>query len=279
MTAQEIIHQIRLKKPEVTEEEIRDKLQEEKSRTGGLLGDETLLRLIAAKYGVEVEHNRIHNNGILSTGRLFAGLNDVTVAGRLIAVYPTRTFEGEKPGKFARLIIVDHDGILPIILWNDKTDLVEKSELKAGQVIRVLHGYTRQDRYNKIELHIGNKGQVQINPEEGGDYPNIETFATKISSLNIAMGTAHLAGEVREIFGKRNFTRIDSSEGASMRFVLEDKSGKIAVVAWDDKATELEKTLKPNMRLQLINVKVKERLGGGVEVHADSTTFVNTEVQ
>ena len=89
----------------------------------------------------------------------------------------------------------------------------------------------------------------------------------------------HLLGNVKEVLGITNFTRIDASDGTVMRFVLEDDSGEITVVAWNEKALELEKTLKPNMRLQLSNVKVKERLGGGIEVHVDSTTFVNTEVQ
>ena len=166
MTTQEIIDKILAKNPEISQEQILEKLQAEKSRTGGLLGDETLLRLIAAKYGVEVQQNAIHNNGTLSTSRLFAGLNDVTVAGRLIAVFPARTFEGEKPGKFATLMIADNDGILRVVLWNDKADLVERGELKVGQAVRLLHGYTRQDRYGKIELHLGGKSQIEVEPKE-----------------------------------------------------------------------------------------------------------------
>ena len=137
MTTQDIIEKILAKNPEISEEQILEKMQAEKSRTGGLLGDETLLRLIAARYGVEVQQNTIHNNGTLSTSRLFAGLNDVTVAGRLIAVFPARTFEGEKPGKFATLMVADNDGILRVVLWNDKADLVEKGELKVGQAVRL----------------------------------------------------------------------------------------------------------------------------------------------
>lgn len=276
MTAQEIIRQILAKKPEITEKEVLDKLQAEKSRNGGLLGDETLLRLIAAKYGVEVEQNRIHNSGNLSTSRLFAGLYDVTVAGRLVAIYPCRTFEGEKPGKFATLMIVDNDGILRVVLWNDKADLVEKGELKTGQAIRLLHGYTREDRYNKVELHLGNKGQIEIDPpEKGNDYPTLEHFAIKIGSLNKTMGTAHLSGIVKEILGLKNFTRIDASNGVAMRFILEDDSGKVDVVAWDERATEIERTIRVDTRLQLVNAKVRENRNGTIEVHVDLGTFFN----
>ena len=100
MTSQTIIQEILAANPQISHEQILEKLQAEKTRTGGLLGDETLLRLIAAKFGVQVQQNHIQNSGVLSTSRLFAGLYDVTVAGRLIAVFPAKTFQGaEKSGK------------------------------------------------------------------------------------------------------------------------------------------------------------------------------------
>jgi len=95
MTAQDIINEILAKNPEVSQTQILEKVQTEKVRTGGLLDDQTLLRLIAAKYGVSVQQNEIHNDGVLSTSRLFAGLNNVTVAGHVIAVFPAKSFEGE----------------------------------------------------------------------------------------------------------------------------------------------------------------------------------------
>ena len=143
MTTQDIIQEILQKNPLITQEQILEKLKAEKARTGGLLGDETLLRLIAAKFGVQVQQNTIQNCGVLSTSRLFAGLYDVTVAGRLIAVFPAKTFQGaEKSGKFATLMLADKEGLLRVVLWNEKAELVERGELQAGQTVRLVHGYT-----------------------------------------------------------------------------------------------------------------------------------------
>jgi replication factor A1 len=279
MTTQEIIDKILAKNPEISQQQILQQLQAEKSRTGGLLGDETLLRLIAARYGVEVQQNTIHNNGTLSTSRLFTGLNDVTVAGKLIAVFPARTFEGEKPGKFATIMIADSDGILRVVLWNDKADLVERGELKVGQAVRLLHGYTRQDRYAKVELHLGSKSQIELEPQEkASEYPSIDKFATKIGSLNKTSGNAHLSGTVKSVLGLKNFTRNDQTDGTVLRFTLADDSGEVTVVAWNEKAQELEKNLKANTCLQLGNAKVKETPNGTIEVHVDFTSFVNVQV-
>ena len=209
---------------------------------------------------------------------MFAGLNDVTVAGRLVAVYPVRTFEGEKSGKFATLMIADNDGILRVVLWNDKADMVERGELKVGQAIRLVHGYTREDRYGKTELHLGSKSQIEVEPQEkGSEYPTIGKFVTKIGFLDKMSGNVHLSGTVKAVFGKSTFSRSDSSDGTVMRLTLKDGSGEVVVVAWNEKAQELEKTAKVNTRLQLINAKVKEAQNGGLEVHVDSNTFVDVQ--
>ena len=151
MTTRELIQEIQLKNPSISQEQIQERLQAERVKTGGLLGDETLLRLIAAKFGVQVQQNNIQNNATLKTNRLFAGLYDVTIAGRLIAVFPAKTFQGaEKSGKFATLIIGDEEGLLRVVLWNEKAELVERGEIKSGQAVKLLHGYTREDRYGKI---------------------------------------------------------------------------------------------------------------------------------
>jgi replication factor A1 len=56
-----------------------------------------------------------------------------------------------------------------------------------------------------------------------------------------------------------------------------DDSGLVTVVFWNEKATELENTLKANARLLLINARVKENQNGGLEVHVDSNTFIDVQ--
>ncbi len=253
-------------------------IQAEKSKTGGLLGDETLLRCIAVKYGVEVSHNRVYSES-LSSGNLLAGLNDVTVAGRLIAVFPVKTFQGEKSaGKYCSLMMVDNDGVLRVVLWNEKADMIEKSPLKPGEIVRFSHGYTREDHFGKIELHLGTRGQIEIIPQDQAvyDYPLAEKFSSKISELNKNCKSAIISGIVKQILGSTSFTRSDMTDGLVMRFLIADESGTIKIVAWDEKAKEL-KTLKPNTKINLVNARVKEAQNGELEVHVDSNSFVNMQ--
>ena len=63
--------------------------------------------------------------------------------------------------------------------------------------------------------------------------------------------------------------------GSITRLTLADDSGEITVVFWNEKATELENTLKANTRLLLVNARVKEGQHGCIEVHVDSNTLVD----
>jgi ssDNA-binding replication factor A large subunit len=276
ITTQEIIQKIITQNPQISQEQLVERLQDEKRRTGGLLGEETLLRLIAARFGVDVQQNVIHNSGVLSSNHLVAGLNDVTVAGRLIAIFPIKTFQSaEKSGKLSTLMIADHYGIIRVILWNDKADWIERNNLKPGQIVQLLHGYTRADRYGKTELHLGGKSNIEILPESKAEnYPSIEKFATKLSHLSITQGLVHIEGIVKEVFGFSSFTRSDMTDGTVIRFKLADSSGEVMVVAWNEKAEAL-KNLKANTKVKLVNARLKESQNCALEVHVDSNVFVD----
>ncbi len=274
MTREELIQQILSKHPEVSREKILESVEAEKEKTGGLIADETLLRLIAARYGIETVKRRAIRR--LAISDLVADLNDVTVTGRVIAVYPPRAFTGKRSGKVANLIISDNDDTLGVVLWNDNVNFVESGELKAGQIVRFSHGYTRKDREDKVELHMGNKSQIEVDPQnvKADEYPALDKFASKINEVTAAHNSIHLAGTVKEVFPASTFTRSDASTGTVMRLTLADETGEISVVVWNGKAEELEKAVKVNAGLQLVNAKVKENGSGELEVHVNSYTYV-----
>jgi hypothetical protein len=59
-----------------------------------------------------------------------------------------------------------------------------------------------------------------------------------------------------------------------MRFVLDDRTGEIPVVVWNERADQLEKTLKVGDKLQVVNGRVRKALMYGMEVHVDAAAYV-----
>lgn len=278
MTNQDLIAEIQAKDPQLTKEEILARLKAEREKSGGLLGDATLLRLIAAKCGLQVTQNNFQNSSVLSSARLFSGLYDVTVEGWLVAVFPAKTFQGqEKSGKFATMMLADEAGLLRVVLWNEQAERVECGDLKSGLAVRLLHGYTRADRSGKVELHMGTKSQIEIQPaDKDKSQVSVEKFATKIGELTVNSGSVHLLGAVKAVYGKSSFPRGDG-EGVVLRLALRDDSGEAVVVVWNEKVEEIERALRDSAKLLLINARVKEAKNGAFEVHVDSNTGIQAQ--
>lgn len=278
MTTDEILERILSEHPEIGKTELCKRLRDAKKKTGGLIREEILLQVIAAELGINLPQESVYDQK-LSISRLVPGLYDVTVSGRIIAIYPSKAFKGKSRGKFASVLIAEDD-VLRVMLWNDQTKFVDSGILKAGETVRFCHGYTREGREGKTELHIGSKSEIELNPSDldPADYPTVLKFATKINEIvrTPKSKKVHVVGTVNRIFPASSFTRRDLSLGSVMRMDLADTTGKITVVAWNQKADFLEGNLKENMKLQLVNARVKVNLNGIPEIHVDESTYVAT---
>ncbi len=272
-----IIEQILAQHTELSKEEILWKLNQEKERTAGLISDETLLRVIAAKEGVAIQTTDVPRNEALSSKDLIPGLDNITVEGRVIATFPPKSFNNRKTGKFASFLVCDDTGILRVVLWNDKTELIETAKIKPGQIIRISHGYTKEGRNSDVELHISKKSRVEINPENTGNkrYPDAKDHLVRIREVTTLNGksTINVAGTVNEVFATSTFTRHDLSVGKVKRFSIRDESGEIQAAAWNEQVDQLETSLKQGNGLLLINARMRMSMNGEVELHVDGGTY------
>jgi replication factor A1 len=276
MESEAIIRQILAKHSEIPREKLLERLESERKKTSGLISDESLLRMIAAELGVKISKKALAPTSLIKD--FVPNLSDVSVVGRIVAVFGAKTFNEKTGKKMASLLIADKSGILRIILWNDKASLIESGEIKDGQIARFLHGYTRESRTGKVELHMAEKGIIQINPTDVDekDYPTVGKFNTKIGEITTAYKNKRLnmAGTVKEVFPASTFQRQDLSSGKVMRFTVRDETGEIPIVVWNEKVNEMEGMLKEGVMLQLVNAKAKRALGEGLEIHIDQETYV-----
>ncbi|MEM3730571.1 MAG: OB-fold nucleic acid binding domain-containing protein [Candidatus Bathyarchaeia archaeon] len=276
MEVEKIIEQILSKNPEISRDELLKRLERERKKTGGLFSEATILKMIAAEYGVEIPAETELPS--LSIANLIPGLSDVTVVGRVMAVFtPKGKGRGEK--KFASLLIADQTAMLRVVLWNDKVSFLESNRLKVGDIVRFSHCYTTENREGFVELHVGERGEIQINPlnVKAEDYPHAEAFATKIRGItgDYKGRKVVVIGKVKELFPASTFKRKDSSSGKVMRVIVADETGSIPVVIWNEKVDELEKTLKMDDKLQIINAKVKKGADEGFELHVNAETSIH----
>ncbi len=162
MTLEEIVERILSSNSNLKRKEVLEMIEKKKSGAGDFLTDETAARLVASELGVESRKKPLRLE--IKIQDLVSGLNDVTVDGKVVAVYPPKTFNRRDwtKGKLASFLVSDESGALRVVLWDDKVELVESGKIQREQTVRVSHGYVRVGWDGNLELHVGKRGSVDV---------------------------------------------------------------------------------------------------------------------
>jgi len=277
MDLEQIVQQILLARRDLSRENVLKKIYEKKRSAEDYFLDEVAARIVASELGIEIPNTDEAFQSGISIKDIVSGLNDVTVAGRVIIVYPIQTFSRPDltEGRVARLLLADKSGTLRLVLWDDKVSLVEAEKIHHGNIVRVLHGYAREGLDGKLELHVGQRGEVQVSPTDvvEKDYPRIEQFVDTIGNLTQKSKKANVLGIVDEVYPASEFTRKDGTMGKVRRLRLRDDTGEITVVLWNEKADESNEVKKDD-QLRIMNARVKTQPDGRMELHAEKATQI-----
>jgi len=239
MGFEELVQKILTSRQDLTREELLEMIEKKKRGAKEFFTDEAAARIVALELGLEIVHKPLQLK--IAIGDLVSGLNDVTVIGRVVSIYPPQTFtrQDQTEGKFARLVITDKSGKLPVVLWDDKTSLVEVDKIKLGQMVKVLHGYVREGLDGKAELHIGSRGRVQVlRPDIGEE--TLPVGLTKIGRLEPNMHHIDVLGRVTEVGNVREFRRSRADVGHVSTLLIKDETGYVHLNLWEDKAFSSE---------------------------------------
>jgi len=263
----ELVRSIRAKRPELSQEEVLSLVAERREKSGGLLSEMGAAQLVAHDLLLELEAKQ--TAGVkLST--LVPGLNDVNVGARIVAQWPTQTFDkvGGRKGALMRLLLADETGSIQCVLWNSKALKLEKMGEITGTYVKILHAYTRQALFGNVELHCGDKGEVV--PLKASGINEVDIF-TRLSNLRPEARTVNIKGVTRS--SRAVAFKRGGSEGKLVRLTLWDETGTVEVVGWDDRAALLE-AIPAGTAIEFVGARVKTNARGLVEVHVDKMTLV-----
>jgi len=276
MRLEDVVERILSSRRDLTRDEVLKRIEEKKASAKGFFTDEAAARMVASDLAIEIPIQPFKPR--MEIKNLISGLNDVTVTGRIIIVYPSQTFTRPDmtEGRVAHLLIADRTGTLKVVLWDEKANIVENGKIEQGQIAKFSHGYIRKGLDGKLELNIGSLGEVQISPPdaEEGLYPPLTQFLKKIGAITQKDKKINTAGIIRRIYPVSAFQRQDGTIGKVRRLQLEDETGRIIAVFWNQKADELQ-LVKREDYLQIMGARVKERLDGQVELHVENRTQIH----
>ncbi|MEK6969864.1 MAG: OB-fold nucleic acid binding domain-containing protein [Nanoarchaeota archaeon] len=244
-------------------EELEAKIRAKINDLSGLISEEGAAHIIANEFGIGLINL---NKSKLKIKEIYAGMRNLSTVGKVVQKFDVREFsKGDRLGKVCSLVLGDETGTIRVVFWNDQVDLLKKVD--KGDILQITEAYVRENN-DKIEIHLGNSGEIKVNPpgevinsvREGTSYER-----KKIEQLQNGEDGAEILGTIVQVFDPRFFQVcsscnkrvVETEDGFHcnehgqatpilsyvMNIVLDDGTGNIRGVLWKNQTNHLlEKT-------------------------------------
>jgi replication factor A1 len=203
------------------------------------------------------------------------GMQSVDTAAKVLRIYEPRDFSREdgSTGRVANLLVADETKSARLVLWDDDVGLVEKGELKEGDILRIKRGYVRE-RLGEVEVHVGKYGKVVLNPpnielEEVAEVEFSRAKRKNIEHLKPGM-KAEVRGALLRVYDNPTIYEKDGEKRVVVNGVVDDGSGRIHTVFFNKMGELLLNTtvgaLVEGDPFTIVNQRGKELVGKEVLV-------------
>lgn len=179
--------------------------------------------------------------------------NMVTIEGIVDQLFDKRIFKKKTTNEdleVQRMILKDSSGTIPVVFWGNDTKLLEKVMEGTSVSLENLNAKVQYNDSSKMELSFKNGSRFTILQKA---QPPKEISIKKITTSH---SRVTVVGEIGIKNDVRKFTRSDQSQGILQRIQLQDKTGSIGVVFWQDDTTKLE-NVDVGYTIKLENVNVQ----------------------
>ncbi len=250
-----IIEKIK-EKAGLSDQEINSRVKDKLDQLSGLISEEGALHIIANELGVKI----LEDPGKLQIKNVLAGMRHVELTGKVMNIYEVRTFEKDnRKGRVGSFIIGDETGMIRVVAWNDKADLLSK--IKENDIIKIENGYSRDNR-GRMEVHLGEKTTVTISPNDVKDIEvKDKAERKKIADLKENENNVEILGTIVQVFDPRFFevcpqcnkrvkkredgfycdvhNKVDPSYAYVLNLFLDDGTENVRVVLWRNQVQNL----------------------------------------
>lgn len=181
----------------IGKDEIERKVEAKRARLSGLISKEGAAQVIASELGISFENERLKINELLP------GMRKVNTIGKVINLFPVRTFTTKKgeESKVVNFWIADETANTKVVLWDtNHIGMIENGKIAVGTTIEISNGSMRDS-----EIHLGSFSQIKPSEEILGDVKTEKVFRKKnIGEFKIGESTSARAF-VLQVFEPRFF--------------------------------------------------------------------------
>jgi len=148
------------KASELSKEEIERKIEAKIAKLSGLISKEGAAQVVSAELGISFDDEK------LKIDELLPGMRKANVIGKVINLFPIRTFERQgKTNKVANFVLADDTSNIKVVLWDtNHIALIEDGTIKEGSVVEIGSGSVRDN-----EIHLGSFSELKPSQEQLGE--------------------------------------------------------------------------------------------------------------
>ncbi|MCX6750361.1 MAG: OB-fold nucleic acid binding domain-containing protein, partial [Candidatus Pacearchaeota archaeon] len=139
-------------------EEVNRKIEAKRAKLSGLISPDGAAQIVAAELGINFENEK------LKIEELLPGMRKINLCGKIITLFPVRTFKTQKgeEGKVLNFILADETSNIKVVLWDtNHISLIEKGEIGQDDVVEISNGSMRES-----EMHLGSFSEFKKSDKE-----------------------------------------------------------------------------------------------------------------
>ena len=193
---EEILEKI-VSNSDLSKEDVEAKVSEKIKQLGNLVSKEGAAHIVANQLGVKVFEEISRKE--LNIKNLIGGMNAVNLNVKVLNIYEVRTFmRKDKEARVVNLLVGDGSGVCRLVVWDEKyIDAV--SGLKEGDILRLKGMYSKENN-GYVEVHLGGRGFLEVNPE--GISVEVSDFKKDFKKDFVRKNISEFKeGEFVEVFG------------------------------------------------------------------------------
>jgi replication factor A1 len=273
----------------ISEVELERQVRNKVSEFSGLMSKQGILSIIAKENGIYVQSAEIneqiyeefedeidYDEFTIELSEVKEEMRNIVLVGKVLQIYEPREFSRKdgSTGRIVSFLFGDGSQKIKVILWDDKVDLVRNEYFKVNELIRIIGGYCKKGRNDKLEVHLGKRGKVILSPEITNkelklrldnirDNIQSKSDSKKKSSITIKdlverfNYITRIQGQIQiDVF--KEVTKKLGEKTFLLKLLLRDDSATIRVIIWGMNAIECLKIINDNATVVISNVSVKQ---------------------
>jgi len=273
---EELLEKIQEQKPELTKQDIEDRIKQKKEKIGtGYLTEQGALFLIASDLGITLKQTlKVEMN----LKDLYVGAKDVSIESRVLNISPAKQFSRKDGSPFLlrTMTVYDNDSAVSVKLWDEKANLPGIEELKPGDLIKIIKAYVKSDLNGSPTINVGSGSNIEPTNKESEIRP-INDLTIDVSEVKENQSNLVVSGKIDGGITTLEFTNRRGEPGKGLRMRLKGNDGTAkGVVIWGKDESFLPKVISQNAKVRLLGVRTK--IGNqGLEIHGNEATLVEIE--